>query len=179
MSRCAACHTRIEAGDAAEECPDCRHLYHADCWRELGGCATFGCARAVTGEKPPAPAMVGGGWGDSKICPSCGTTIGASLLVCGCGARFPWPEPIGVDEYQGWLAERNKVKELKILLVTLFVLSLTGLLAPLVGLAAGIVAWRQRRRLAGADGTFLALGYGTAVIGATYTLTILLLLAGA
>ncbi len=179
MSRCAVCHTRIEAGDEVEECPDCRHRYHAVCWRELGGCATFGCARAVAGEKPAVRTVAGGGWGDTKTCPNCLTTISASLLVCGCSARFPWPEPMTVEEYQGWLADRRRVRGVKGWLVALFLISLTGLLAPVAGLAAGLVAFRHRRRLAGADGTLLALGYGTAALGATYAAVILLLLAGA
>lgn len=179
MSRCAVCHTLIEAGDAVEECPDCRHRYHAVCWRELGGCATFGCARAVAGEKAPVRTVPGGGWGDTKTCPNCLTTIGASLLVCGCSARFPWPEPMTVEEYQGWLAERRTLRQVKGWLVALFLVSLTGLAAPLGGLAAGVYAFRHRRRLAGADGTFLALGYGTAALGGTYAVVGLLLLLGA
>ena len=84
MSRCAVCHTLIEAGDAVEECPDCRHRYHAVCWRELGGCATFGCARAVAGEKAPVRTVAGGGWGDTKTCPNCLTTIGAIYITAVC-----------------------------------------------------------------------------------------------
>ncbi|MHC4818036.1 MAG: hypothetical protein ACYTF8_08270, partial [Planctomycetota bacterium] len=59
-----------------------------------------------------------------------------------------------------------------------FVLSLFGLPAPFVGPVAGIFAHSRRHLLAGAGGTYLAMGYGTAALGLTYTVVIALLLGG-
>lgn len=178
MSRCAICHTLIEAEDPVEECPECHQRYHAVCWSELGGCAIFGCSQAVQGEKPPAQAVVGGGWGDTKTCPSCGNEIGSSLLVCGCGARFPWADPMSVETYESWLYEKQELKRIHQRLVILFLVTLLGLTAPISGFLAGSYAHRNRHRLAGSEGTYLALGYGTAALGAAWLMVELLLALG-
>lgn len=52
--RCPLCHDLLDAG--SEElfgCPACETRYHHACARELGGCATLGCASA--GVPPPPP----------------------------------------------------------------------------------------------------------------------------
>jgi hypothetical protein len=40
---CAYCQTEIPAGMRHVACPLCGIPYHADCWRENGGCAVYGC----------------------------------------------------------------------------------------------------------------------------------------
>lgn len=40
---CAYCQTEIPAGVRHVACPLCGIPYHADCWRENGGCAVYGC----------------------------------------------------------------------------------------------------------------------------------------
>ena len=174
-TRCSICQTLVHLGEASERCPECERIYHASCWAELSGCATYGCSKAPTAKKPAPAAYVGGGWGDEKACPSCGKTIASSLLLCGCGARFPFADVITREEWRGIQAKARATAGAKKSLVLLFVLSLFGLPAPVLGPIAGGVAWRKRRLLAGADGTYLAMGYGAAALGVTY-LTILLLL---
>src|SRR5262245_60205241 len=107
MARCTICYTMIDRPEDQTQCPDCRSDYHQTCWTEVGGCGTYGCARAAKAQKPPPPALVGAGWGDSKICPACARPIGSSLLVCACGARFPWADPMTDVEYRGWLADED------------------------------------------------------------------------
>ena len=70
MARCPICYTLIQSGTEQTECPDCRQEYHRTCWDELGGCATYGCAKAVLGEKPAPTVRSQEGWGDPKECPS-------------------------------------------------------------------------------------------------------------
>lgn len=41
--RCPIC--RDDIGGARRECSGCRAAYHAECWDELGGCATLGCKK--------------------------------------------------------------------------------------------------------------------------------------
>jgi hypothetical protein len=179
MSRCAACHTLIRSGDLMEECPACRQTYHASCWTELGGCATYGCEKAAPAEKPPPPRIVGAGWGDVKECPRCRKEIASSLMICRCGARFPSADPMTPEEYRHWLEGEARQRGLRRTILVLFLLALTGILAPVCGVAAGIVAFLRRARLAGADGTYLAIGYGAAALGLLYAIVIVALAAGA
>jgi len=144
----------------------------------MGGCATYGCKAAAIAEKPPAPTSVSRGWGDEKICPACSSRIPSSVLGCACGARFPWADPMTKEEYDSWVKERGLQKERRTQLIILFVFTVMGLLAPITGTIAGIQAYRSRTLLVGEVGTYLALGYGAAVIGVVYTLVFLLLLSG-
>jgi hypothetical protein len=116
--------------------------------------------------------LVGAGWGDSKQCPGCSQQIGASLLVCSCGARFPWADPITVEDYRGWLDQKAAISRARSLLIVLFLLSLIGVTSPIAGAIAGIYARSKRALLAGSGGTYLAMGYGSAAIGTVYVLLI-------
>jgi hypothetical protein len=82
------------------------------------------------------------------------------------------------EDYQSWATEQKEQKSMRTQLVVLFVITIFGLLAPLTGAIAGIQAHRSRPLLVGEIGTYLALGYGAAVIGAVYTIVFLLLLFG-
>ena len=82
------------------------------------------------------------------------------------------------DEYKEWVDEDKVRNQRRTELVVLFVLTIFGLLAPFTGTVAGIQAYRSRTILVGEVGTYLALGYGAAVIGAVYTIVFLLLLIG-
>ena len=82
------------------------------------------------------------------------------------------------DEYREWVAEDTLRKQRRMELIVLFVITIFGLLAPLTGAIAGIQAYRSRTLLVGEVGTYLALGYGAAVIGGVYTITFLLMLIG-
>src|SRR5438876_1806454 len=116
MARCSICGTLIqpdEAPSAVTRCDECKQEYHQACWDEIGGCATYGCRQAAQAEKPPPPVQTGGGWGDTKPCPSCGTNIAASLLVCICGARFPWADPMTPLEYSDWHRKEDDVASSK------------------------------------------------------------------
>jgi hypothetical protein len=178
MIRCSTCYTRVQPGEATHACPACKAEYHRTCWDELGGCGTYGCEHAPVAHKPPPPVRVGGGWGDTKDCPSCTRAIGSSLLVCGCGAKFPWADPMTPAEYVTWSNEQRDIQGAKRWLIALFLMTLVGLPSPVTGTAAGILAYRKRNELGGAEGTFLAMGYGAAVIGATYVALFALLGAG-
>lgn len=178
MTRCTICHTRIETGDPRTECDQCHQEYHRSCWDELGGCGTYGCTRAAQADKPPPPTTAGLGWGDTKPCPACNRQIGSSLLVCSCGARFPWADPMTAADYHEWRAGQAEIKSAKTVLVVLFIGTLIGFLAPLTGPIAGIYAHAKRDMLAGENGTYLALGYGSASLGGVYALIIAVLAAG-
>jgi hypothetical protein len=172
MSRCSICYTVIAQEEPVTACPDCQQDYHKLCWDEIGGCGSYGCKQAAVAQKPPLPVLVGAGWGDTKPCPSCGQQISSSLLVCTCRARFPWADPMTQEDYRSWLDKEAALARARQLLIVLFLLSLVGLTAPLAGAIAGLYAWRKRKLLAGAGGTYLAMGYGSAAMAMIYTLLI-------
>jgi len=79
------------------------------------------------------------------------------------------------EDYDEWVKEQALQKDRRIQLIALFIFTIFGLLAPITGALAGIQAYRSRTLLVGEVGTYLALGYGAAVIGAVYTIVFLLL----
>jgi hypothetical protein len=81
-------------------------------------------------------------------------------------------------EFMAWRDEEGRLSATRKTLVVLFLLSMLGFPSPLTGPVAGYLAHCNRERLVGADGTYVALGYGTAALGGTYGLTLLLLLLG-
>lgn len=40
---CPYCRFPIKSGEETLTCPDCGAVLHADCWRENGGCTSYGC----------------------------------------------------------------------------------------------------------------------------------------
>jgi hypothetical protein len=172
MARCAICYTLIAQAEVATACPECQQDYHKSCWDEIGGCGSYGCKQAAVAQPPPLPVLVGQGWGDTKPCPSCGDNISSSLLVCRCGAKFPWADPMTPADYRSWILQQQQIKFARGFLIFLFVLSLVGLTAPVTGPIAGIYAWVKRKKLIGTGGTYLAMGYGSAAIGAIYVILI-------
>jgi hypothetical protein len=178
MARCSICYTVLSAGEPVTACPECKTDYHKSCWDEIGGCGSYGCKQAAVAQKPPVPVLVGSGWGDTKPCPACTRQISSSLLVCSCGARFPWADPMTPAEYQSAIMAERAVKSARTALIWMFLFSLIGITAPLAGPVAGIYAFRKRHQLAGTGGTYLAMGYGSAAIGALYSLLIVIIALG-
>jgi hypothetical protein len=174
MARCSICYTVLREGEPVTGCPDCRQDYHKTCWDEIGGCGTYGCQRAAVAEKPPPPVLVGAGWGDTKPCPNCNQQINSSLLVCRCGAKFPWADPMTSADYMSWKDEQDAVAGYRRLLIWMFVLSMTVFASPVTGTIGGLFAYAKRKQLAGANGTYLAMGYGGAALGALFTTLIVI-----
>jgi hypothetical protein len=178
MARCSICYTVLREGEPVTGCPACKQDYHKSCWDEIGGCGTYGCQHAAVAQKPPPPVLVGAGWGDTKPCPWCAEQIHSSLLVCRCGARFPWADPMTVHEYLVWKEEQLEIAGARKLLTLLFILSMAVVVAPLTGTIAGLYAFGKRKQLAGAHGTYLAMGYGSAALGALFSILILVVALG-
>ena len=178
MARCAICYTVINDAEPATACPACQQDYHRSCWDEIGGCGSYGCQHAAVAQPPPLPVLVGAGWGDTKPCPYCGKDIGSSLLICRCGAKFPWADPMTAVEYTEWLDKQAAITTARRFLIFLFVASLIGFTAPLAGPVAGLYAYAKRKKLVGTGGTYLAMGYGSAALGAIYTVLIVLVALG-
>src|SRR6185295_13030448 len=43
---CPICQSAIAAGEVVLTCPDCGQKHHRECWAEVGGCSTYGCAQS-------------------------------------------------------------------------------------------------------------------------------------
>ena len=57
---CPYCQSETARGAAVVRCAKCDTPYHADCWRENGGCAVYGCAsKACIPPLPPTPPRSG------------------------------------------------------------------------------------------------------------------------
>jgi hypothetical protein len=179
MARCSICSTLIAQDEQATACPECTQDYHQSCWDEIGGCGTYGCKRAAVAEKPALPVLVGAGWGDTKPCPACSQHISSSLLVCSCGAKFPWADPMTPAEFSEWGDRQRALASSRAKLIWLFIGSLIGVTAPVLGPIAGLYAHSKRRELVGAGGTYLAMGYGSAAMGVIYAALIAAVALGA
>ena len=52
--QCVVCQKAFQPNDEVVVCPRCKTPHHGDCWREVGGCGSYGCptvAVAVKEEK--------------------------------------------------------------------------------------------------------------------------------
>ncbi|MBP7868264.1 MAG: hypothetical protein KA419_20235 [Acidobacteria bacterium] len=178
MTRCPTCHTLIREEEPTRRCESCEAVYHADCWTEMGGCATYGCPAAARASAPPPPARLSAGWGDEKPCPVCFRPIPSGFLVCGCGARFPTADPLTPEQYRSWVSLQGRKKAARRLLLVLFVLSLVAFLSPFVGAGNAVYAHLNRRLLEGEGGAFLVLGYGSGALAVVHALVLILIGAG-
>jgi hypothetical protein len=169
-SRCPVCKMALKEGDLTTGCAQCDTVHHTVCWQANGGCSTYACEGAPVLQRAPLPTNLRAGWGDEKHCPACSGTLPASALVCSCGAKFPWADPMTSQSYTEWRAYESARRTKRSTLIILFLLSLTGLAAPIAGIAAAVTAFLWRRDLAGDYGAFLALGYGAGAVGIVYSL---------
>ena len=98
---CPYCRFPIHDGEDVVVCPSCETAHHADCWRENGGCARFGCPHSpgmralnplVVDLSPPRRAPGRGELLDA--CPHCLQPIPAGSRVCPwCGRETVAPLP--------------------------------------------------------------------------------------
>src|ERR1700761_3332570 len=51
---CPYCRFPLKDGVPALRCDLCQAVHHEDCWRDGGGCATYGCPNGP-GKNPPPP----------------------------------------------------------------------------------------------------------------------------
>ena len=81
---CPICGAEFEPEDTIVVCPDCKTVYHSDCWDENHGCSTYGCASAQHLETHNAANAESDN--GMAACPFCGAQHAKTDLVCpSCG----------------------------------------------------------------------------------------------
>ena len=124
---CSICVSGIVNGETVVLCPECRMPYHYDCWEEMGGCGSYGCAAAPEIKKADyGPAYVyADAWMSEKKCPECGSMIPSNALVCPiCRSEFPTDKPMTELEWRNRTYDVNELLLVRLGVIGQFVVSL-------------------------------------------------------
>jgi hypothetical protein len=176
---CPVCQTQIAGGEHVRSCDSCGQVHHAECWNEVGGCATYGCPNAHHAPKSqPGPVPLSA-WGDTKLCPICGERIKAIAVKCRyCATSFDSVDPMTAEDVRHGVASKEATKSLRTAVCVYSAVNVIGLLAPLMLLIG--LAWLvpSRKRIARLGPAYVALGWiglGMSVLYSTLMLVFIVL----
>lgn len=174
---CPICQSTIESDATTIRCPSCEQVHHRECWAEIGGCSSYGCAQAPvlkkTAETPNGQAH----WGDTKRCPVCQETIKAIALRCRyCHTDFDTSDPLTARDLHQQDKRAKEVSQDRGKVITIFVLSVIGLLA--VPMLSFSLYWAivRKDRLQRAGPLYQLLAWASVVLNGIYTLLFVVLL---
>jgi len=135
---CPICQSPIAADDPATFCPECKTIYHGDCWEENQGCAVYGCSQVPPKEQKSNLQIPVSYWGQQhKPCPVCQQQIQAIALRCRhCGATFQSARPEETGEFFNRLTLEKSAESAKTKAIWVFVFCALPITAPIAGIVA-------------------------------------------
>lgn len=173
---CPICQSGVGPSERVKTCPCCQITHHEACWGEVGGCSTYGCPEAPAQTKEPvAETAPQTAWGDTKACPACGEKIKSIALRCRyCGTDFDTVDPLSVKDLRRGVRKAEEVSGTQTQVIILFILSLSGCLAPLALILTPILMWQRQKYLVKAGPAYQVLAYSTLGLSMLYSLLMVL-----
>ncbi len=173
---CPICQTAIAAQEFFVTCPKCDQVHHRECWSEIGGCGTYGCEQAPALDKSEATATAPlSAWGDTKKCPMCGETIKSIALRCRyCETDFDTADPLSLKDLHRQSVRDESQKKLQQSTVTIFVVSIIGCVAPIIGLVGLAYFLPKRKELSRCGPLYQVMALASLILSAINTVLLVL-----